>query len=289
MLRPLRLAFALLFLGLSAGAVAARPPMWVVKGQGATIVLFGSVHLLPPGLDWRTPALERALARADDVWFEIPIDAASNLAAGQAALATGMQPAGQTLRSELSVADQMRIARAAQACGLRAEGLDKLKPWLADVTLSVASDRLAGAAVENGVERQISARLGAGVQRRAFETPAEQIGYLSSASIPDQVASLHETLDELDDGPASYHRLIAAWMSGDANAIRHEALEPMASKAPGVYRGLVVDRNRRWIDAIMARLQGSGEAVMVVGVGHLVGPDSVPALLRARGIKVEGP
>ena len=32
-----------------------------------------------------------------------------------------------------------------------------------------------------------------------------------------------------------------------------------------------------------------GEAVMVVGVGHLVGPDSVPALLRARGVVVEGP
>ena len=29
--------------------------------------------------------------------------------------------------------------------------------------------------------------------------------------------------------------------------------------------------------------------IMVVGVGHLVGPDSVPNMLRARGIKVDGP
>ena len=33
----------------------------------------------------------------------------------------------------------------------------------------------------------------------------------------------------------------------------------------------------------------SGSTVIVVGVGHLIGPDSVPALLRARGVKVEGP
>jgi uncharacterized protein YbaP (TraB family) len=39
----------------------------------------------------------------------------------------------------------------------------------------------------------------------------------------------------------------------------------------------------------MDRLNGKGEAVMVVGVGHLVGPDSVPALLRARGVSVDGP
>jgi hypothetical protein len=63
----------------------------------------------------------------------------------------------------------------------------------------------------------------------------------------------------------------------------------MMKQAPGEYRLLVVARNRRWLGQILKRLDGKGEAVMVVGVGHLVGPDSVPALLRARGISVEGP
>ena len=33
----------------------------------------------------------------------------------------------------------------------------------------------------------------------------------------------------------------------------------------------------------------SGLTVVVVGVGHLVGPGGLPAMLRARGFKVEGP
>jgi uncharacterized protein YbaP (TraB family) len=66
-------------------------------------------------------------------------------------------------------------------------------------------------------------------------------------------------------------------------------MAPMMKQAPGVYKSLVVDRNHRWAETIAERLQGSGEAVVIVGAGHLVGPDGVPALLRARGFKVEGP
>jgi hypothetical protein len=103
------------------------------------------------------------------------------------------------------------------------------------------------------------------------------------------VASLRETLDELAQGPRVYQRVVRAWMAGDPAAIRREALAPMIKQAPGVYKTLVVERNRRWADILTERLRGSGEAVVVVGVGHLVGPDSLPALLRAKGFEVEGP
>lgn len=289
MLRLIRRALMAVLFAFVAGAASAEPAVWVVKSPTATVVLFGSVHLLPPDLVWEPARLKTALAAANDVWFEIPIDDASNLAASQAALAAGLQPTGKSLSTLLSHRDQSRLARAAQVCGLPIEGLDRLQPWLADVTISVASYRLAGAVVEDGVERQLSAAIRPDVTRRAFETPLEQIGYLAAAPVPDQVASLRETLDELAEGPESYKRLVRAWMAGDARAIRREALRPMMSQAPGVYKSLVADRNHRWVETITARLQGSGEAVVVVGVGHLVGPDGVPALLRARGFTVDGP
>ena len=47
--------------------------------------------------------------------------------------------------------------------------------------------------------------------------------------------------------------------------------------------------NAHWLRIVAARLNQPGDAVMVVGVGHLIGPDGLPALLRARGIKVDGP
>jgi hypothetical protein len=38
-----------------------------------------------------------------------------------------------------------------------------------------------------------------------------------------------------------------------------------------------------------ARLKQPGQVVVVVGVGHLLGPDGVPAQLRAKGYQVDGP
>ena len=289
MRRSLRFGLTCAFGWFLAAPVAAQPPVWIVHGPHATIVLFGSVHLLPPGLDWRPPALDRALSRADELWFEIPLDPASELAASRAALSLGRQPPGHTLSADLGAAQRARLTADAKACGQPVEALDAFKPWLADVTLSVTCYIQAGATIDDGVEHQIDAATPVNTARRAFETPAEQIRALASASQADQIASLDETLTEIEEGPTGYDRLVRAWMAGDIAGLSHEAVEPMIAKAPGVYRALVIERNRRWLGIIRRRLNGRGEAVMVVGVGHLVGPDGLPAQLRAAGLQVDGP
>jgi len=277
-----------LLLGFLTAPAQAKPPVWVVHGPHATLVLFGSIHLLPPGLDWEPAQLKAALGKADELWFEIPIDPAASLQAGQLAAERGFLPPGGSLSRELDADARLKLAKAALSCGLAVDKLDVLRPWYAELALSVASYRQYGVGVESGVEETLSAA-NPHIFRRAFETIPEQIGYLSSASEPDQLASLKETLGELDEGPAVYQRLLDAWMAGDPARIERETLDPLIKQAPGEYRALVVERNHRWIKLINQRLAGQGEAVMVVGAGHLIGPDSLPALLRAEGVRVDGP
>jgi hypothetical protein len=273
---------------LAAAPARAQPPIGVAHGPHATVVLFGSVHLLASGVDWEPPALKDALAKADDLWFEIPIDPASALGAQQYAIKRGLLPEGQTLSAALTPADRDQLAGAAKLCGLPLTLLDRLRPWYADLALSVASYRLADAHAESGVEQILSAA-NPTVPRHAFETVTEQIGFLADVPEKDQIDSLRETMSEVATGPALYKRMVDAWLAGDVKAIRKEALEPLMREAPGEYRALVVDRNKRWIGRIEQRLAGQGEAVMVVGAGHLVGPDSVVALLRRDGFRVDGP
>jgi uncharacterized protein len=49
---------------------------------------------------------------------------------------------------------------------------------------------------------------------------------------------------------------------------------------------LLYERNRNWIPGIEALLHGDETAIVIVGMGHLVGEGSVVALLRERGYDV---
>jgi len=279
---------ALLSLALAGRALAA-PPIWHVKGPHAEITLFGSVHLLSKATAWRTPAFDADLAKADEVWFEIPFDAASQAEAGQTALRRGMLPQGQSLAKLLDPAEDTALAHLEAEEGLNPAALDRFQPWLADTTLSIVYFQKRGADASLGVEEQISSSLPPTVARGAFETAAQQIGFFADMPLKDQLDGLKETLDDIEKDPGQFDRLASAWARGDVAVLRREAVEKLKDDAPGAYQTLVVDRNRRWADRITQLLQGDKRIFIVVGVGHLVGPDSVPALLRARGIRVEGP
>ena len=51
------------------------------------------------------------------------------------------------------------------------------------------------------------------------------------------------------------------------------------------YTLLLKDRNARWADWVKARLATPGTVFIAVGSGHLAGPDSVQAMLKARHVK----
>ena len=289
-MKTIRLGLFALVAGLlAAGSAWARPPVWIVRDKDSELVIFGSVHLLPPGMDWRPPALTQALKRADDVWFELPIDPSTEALTAQLAAQLGVLGPDQSLIKMLPEADAQRLMRVAAKYGVDLAVVDRLKPWLADIALSAAAYKKAGADGQDGVEKAVAAAVPAAAQRRAFETAREQIEILAGASEKDQIASLSETLKEMEDRPDEFDVLVRAWMAGDVAALDKEALAPLRTASPALFRRLVSDRNARWTQTLDARLKGKGRTVVVVGMGHLIGPDGVPARLRALGYRVEGP
>jgi uncharacterized protein YbaP (TraB family) len=271
------------------GAARAQPPVWVVSDKDSEVVLFGSVHVLPKGLDWQPPALKRALAHADDLWFELPIDPSTEAETGRLAAQMGVLAPDQSLFKLLPPEESARLSRVAQAWGVDPALLDRLQPWLAEIALAGAAYRKAGAGGDDGVEKTIAAAAPPTAARRAFETPQEQLSILSGASQAEQVASLAETLKEMEEHPDEFADLMKAWMAGDLSALDREALAPLKAAAPGLFRRLVTERNARWTQALDQRLKGKGRTVVVVGVGHLIGEGGLPARLRALGYSVKGP
>lgn len=272
-----------------AGPAVARPPVWIVRDADSELLLFGSVHVLPDGLDWRPPELAASLARADDLWFEMPMDAEAEGRSARLAASRGLLPAGESLQNLLPPSTWERLLAAAARYRLSPDMLTRMEPWLAEVALSGAVYQLAGASPAQGVDKQIHADAPAATRRRAFETPEQQIAFFDEAPLADQIASLEHSLEEIDRDPEAFSTLVDAWMAGDLDRLEQIAIEPLQQAAPVIYRRVVIERNEVWMREIAARLKGEGRTVMVVGVGHLIGPDGLPGKLRALGYSVEGP
>ncbi len=291
-----RLPALLLVLVLALPALArAKPPMWVLHGRGATVTLFGSVHVLPRVIDWEPDDLKAALTEADELWFETPIDPENLLDASRLALASGMLPEGETLSALLSADGRGRLAQAENDLHLPGPQLERLKPWLAELSIGEAAYARDGATPDQGVERRL-ADAAPQAARKAFESTRQQIAMFSNTPRSVQTASLEDTLRELQDDPNQSQRLIQAWLRGDLAAIDKEGVQALRQSSPALFKVLLTNRNAAWSRTLLKRLRSRplhgarpARIVVVVGVGHLTGPGGLPELLARKGVRVDGP
>jgi len=99
-----------------------------------------------------------------------------------------------------------------------------------------------------------------------------------------QLGFLRSTLHDYDRAAEMLDGMVAAWRTGDTEALDAVMVEEMARDYPALYRIMLTDRNADWADQIEARLKGSGVTFMAVGAAHLVGDTSVQTFLARKGI-----
>ena len=261
----------------------ADPALWVVRDADTTIYLFGTIHVLKPGLSWFDEAVRAAFDKADEVKLEIVDLAPAEM--GALVQAKGMLPAGTTLTAALPAKERPALARYMGSIGLPRATYDRMQPWLAASYLQVQSLQKAGYDPANGPEQVITAAAKqAGKPVTGLETTAEQIGFFAGLSGKAQVAMLVDTLDEMPTLGREMGKMVDQWSAGKTDLIAKELNEGVV-KTPEAMRVLLIDRNRRWADWIKARLDRPGTVFIAVGAGHLAGKASVQAELARRGVK----
>ncbi len=268
-------------------AALAKPGLWVVRDADTTIYLFGTVHMLPKDTDWHYPALDQALERSQVLYVEITDDDPATMTA--LVLRYGLDPA-HPLSGMLNSFQRGRLEHAARLAGIPGgvAALDRMRPWLAALTLSVAPLAKAGMDPKLGVDKQLrAAMVAAGKPVRALETAEQQIRFLADMPRAMQLALLRSTLRNSDTATVELSRILAAWQDGDDAALARLENELMRREEPQLYEHLLVERNKAWALRIERMLQQPGTLFIAVGAAHLAGPDSVQARLREQGVAVE--
>lgn len=263
----------------------ADPALWVVKDADTTIYLFGTIHVLKPGLSWFDEAVKTAFDKSDQLVLEMVQPDQATMQ--QIVLKNGIVTTGPTLTEQLPADKRGAYLKALTEAGLPPQAFDRMKPWLAGVTLSIMPIQKLGYDPKNGPETVLAdAAKAAGKPVAGLETAEQQIGYFNGLSQKAQIEFLTSTVEDLPKAGEEMAEMVDEWAKGDPDALAKTMNESLKD-SPEVAKTLLTDRNARWATWIKARMAKPGTIFIAVGAGHLAGNDSVQAQLARQGIKAQ--
>jgi uncharacterized protein YbaP (TraB family) len=259
----------------------AKPALWMVKDQDTTIYLFGTIHVLKPGLTWFDGAVKNAFDHADTLVLELVMPDPATMQALVMKLGTNQD--AKTLPEKLSPTEQARYTKALTDLSVPVHMMDHFDPWLAATELSILPLAKLGYGADNGPETVLSnAAKAAGKPIIGLETAEQQLGYLDGLPQPAQLSFLTSTLDDAPKAKDEFDAMVHDWSTGDPEALA-KIMNDDLNGQPQLKQALLTDRNARWADWIVERLKTPGTVFVAVGAGHLAGAGSVIADLRAKG------
>jgi uncharacterized protein YbaP (TraB family) len=209
--------------------------------------------------------------------------------AGKAMLDHGMAGAGSTIPAPLAA----RLSRVLGKGGIDPAAIAAFKPWLVAVILTMQDAAGQGYLPNLAVDAHLSGLARAGkVKVISLESAELQMAMFDRLSDAEQLRFLDESIGLIESGKAQVQmrEIVDAWRTAD-----RKALDALAQKLESdtTFSGrftqqvLLDERNPGMADKLLQLLAQENNTVAAIGVLHLVGKNSVPDLMRARGVKVE--
>jgi hypothetical protein len=283
---------AALGLGLLAGATpaqalapqVAKPALWEVSDPDTTIYLFGTIHLLPNNLQWRTSKIDDAVTNAQELVVETIVDDKNPAKLMSAMTSIGFANGLPPLVNRVPAAKRPALEAAIKKSGFPPQALDRMKTWTAAFILLGNQYRALG--LSGGVEGTLrNAFSGAGKPVGELETNLEQLSFFDRLPEAAQRSLLEGAIEGNKSMSADFSGMLQSWSRGDVQGIAR-TFDRDLSGSPELTETLIRQRNANWSKWIEGRMSQPGAVLVAVGAGHLAGKYSVLELLKKDGYKV---
>jgi uncharacterized protein len=238
--------------------------------------MLGTIHALPAGTAWRTPAINDAVRKADRLVVEVAL--ADGTAAARLFRELAATPDLPPIAARLPPEHHARVATLTGKAGLDEAQQRRTESWAAALILSRLT---AEGSSEHGVDRALLRDFAARPVRE-LEGARQQLIIFDSLPEDAQRALLVAVIEASEPARNEATRLRNAWLRGDLAALETAAGRGMMAD-PRLREALLTGRNRRWLAPIEAELRSPERPLIAVGAAHLVGPEGLIALLEDRG------
>ncbi len=266
---------------------AAPPPLpakvalWeIADTSGTRGWIFGTVHALPAGVQWRRPAIDRALANADRLVLEIaqPLDGnVAGVALARLAYTPGLPP--PSARVAMKYRDA--LAKVYKDLNLTDAQFQNEESWAVALQIAAIGGQKEGMDPASGVEPQLRKLIG-GKPVAGLETLDGQFGIFDALPERAQQTLLEQIAVEAADNRDDDADMVRLWLRGDDLGIARESQKGFLSD-PTLHQALLTARNAAWASQIDAMLKDGAAPFIAVGAAHVAGSDGLPALLQAKG------
>jgi uncharacterized protein YbaP (TraB family) len=269
-----------------------RGALFKVTGQGHTQYLFGTMHVGLPAFYPLEPRIVDAVKGASTLALEIdPAEPPEQMA--QAMVRQGMIVPGGAGYERMAPARRAQLDAALKASGVEGEAANVLNPAMVAALISLSQYQKLGYRPELSADAWLAQLARQGKTRIvALETVDGQLGQFNKLTSAEQWHFLDESLDNLASGEEleEARGLVEAWAKADQVALDAlvKQVEDDTSVSGKFMRETLLDgRNGAMADKLAVLLKREDKTVAAIGLLHLLGKRGVPALLQAKGFRVE--
>jgi uncharacterized protein YbaP (TraB family) len=262
----------------------AASTLWEVHGRHNTVYLLGSIHVLRPGDYPLAPAVLHAYADSKSLVMEINLAELDDGQIESEMLGSATLPEGRTLPEILGPKRYARASGLASDVRVDLATFDHFAPWFAAEAISEMQLSQLGFEAQSGVEMYFLERARTdGKSIAGLETVHDQIALFEGLSLDAQADYLVSSLEQARALPQEVREMVTAWQHGDTEWFVRE-LKSEFGQDPALYQSVLAARNRKWLPRIESLLNENDNTLVIVGTGHLIGPNSVIDLLKKDGI-----
>ncbi len=200
----------------------------------------------------------------------------------------GYYQEGESLLTKMTPATQSMLKALLADFGLSLQDVSHWRPGLLVASLTAMQAQHLGYDAGLGIDRYFLDLARGSKTVRQIESFAAQMALL--AELPDDDDSLRRNFEQMRDYDKTWEATVLAWKQGDAASLYEYAIAQPLREAPELedfFDTLFFDRHPKMLAAVESCFSRQEHCFVVLGAGHMVGPEGLVDALKQRGYRVQ--